>query len=223
MQFTILEFPLCQGHVRSILISLRLLSYFEPCHIPAITPDIFSLSLYGTTVLPISSSRLKKRNLKKIKKAARLRIWLMAFYTGAAQLNLPRSPDVYAHQCFAMNAALPSIRPVVLAWSTTWRPNHRINSASAPLTPPKTSTFEAKSTAHIHASSSPPLPYSTHIQMDHQDATDHRPSSSSTILPPIAQLDRQIHNLPPCEYFHSPSGPFFFLGPLVFILTFSFQ
>ena len=207
MQFTILEFPLCQGHVRSILISLRLLSYFEPCHIPpwvAITPEFFFTLVIWNHCLPnlfLSFEKESKQIQKEKKKAARPRNWLMAFYTGAAQLNLPRSPDVYAHQYFAMNAALPSIRPVdILAWST-WRPNHRINSASssAPLTPPMTSTFEAKSTTHIHPSSSPPPPYSTHIQMDHQDSTDHRPSSSSTILPPIAQLDRQIHNLPPCE------------------------
>jgi hypothetical protein len=79
----------------------------------------------------LSFEKKEKKTKKKKRKLPFLRNWLMAFYTGAAQLNLPRSPDVYAHQYFAMNAALPSIRPVdLLAWST-WRPNHRINSVCA--------------------------------------------------------------------------------------------
>ncbi|KAF9527892.1 cyclin-domain-containing protein [Crepidotus variabilis] len=144
----------------------------------------------------------------------------MAFYTGQSQLNLPRTPDSYTHH-FTMNAAtaaLPSIRAAeFLNWST-WRASSskhpHDSSTSTPLTPPMTSTFQSRmaytssSTGHIQPLPAPSIPVDE-MELDDEESEDeeeeeeryevvpeHEDESRMT-LPPIAHLERHLHNLPP--------------------------
>lgn len=120
---------------------------------------------------------------------------LMAFYTAAAQFNLPRSPVAYAHHYLAMNATLPSIRPDALAWS--WRSSSKLDPpSSTPLTPPMSTTFGSRNYTSGGRPSSSKIPSKMVADLDVREQP-----SSPMVLPPIAHLDRHIYNLPPCTYY----------------------
>jgi len=126
----------------------------------------------------------------------------MAFYTGQAtiQTYLPRTPDVYLA---GMNVNASSL--LNNTWST-WRGTAGSSSSlgvkdtqhshqtQTPLTPPMTSTFQSRTTSGGGSSYA-----SNQHQHDVPESTSDRSTTTMT-LPPIAHLERHIHNLPPRKF-----------------------